>query len=313
MQSTFEIHPASPDEVVAAHRNVFDLWNKGLSLSDHVRHRLTSPAHRRASWFVGCVGGKVVASLGCHPFRFRVRGALVSGVGIASVYTVAAYRRLGYAARMLEWVHRDQRERGTGLAVLFSDIDPGYYGRLGYVACPSFEGWCRPREAPVRAPRGRFRLVEFQGCDALAEMARLYDDSERQSPLSVVRDESDWNVLIGKSAEDEYFWLESPAGMRAGYGRLAPQNGVRRLVDYAVASDDEELAEALYTALIDAARARGIEALGGWLPDRPAARRFFSFSPRRSAITMLRPIAWTGELDEELLGAAARCREIDHV
>src|SRR5438309_1332891 len=139
-----EIHAASPDEVIEAHRNVFDLWSKGLSLADHIRHRQTSPAHRRASWFVGRVEGKVVASLGCHPFRFRVRGVPVSGVGIASVYTVAQHRRRGHAARLLEWVHRDQRERGTGLAVLFSDIDPGYYARLGYEACPSFLGWCRP-------------------------------------------------------------------------------------------------------------------------------------------------------------------------
>jgi predicted N-acetyltransferase YhbS len=313
MPDTLAIHSASPDEVVAAHRNVFDLWGKGRSLSDHIRYRLTSPAHRRARWIVGCVEGEVVTSLGCHPFRFRVRGESVSGVGIASVYTRAEYRRRGFAARLLEWVHRDESERGTGLAVLFSDIDPGYYARLGYAPCAAFQGWYRPRDVPARTLRGPFRLVECRGSDAISDMAWLYDESERASPLSVARDESDWQVLVGKSPDDESFWLESPSGARVGYIRLAPQGNARRIMDDAVSGDDEELAESLYAALIASAQARGIETVGGWLRDRPATRRFFSLSPRRHANTILRPIAWRGPLDDDLLGAAGRCREIDHV
>ena len=62
MGSNLTIHPASSEEVIAAHRNVFDIWSKGLSLDDHIRYRLESPSHERATWFVGCIDGRVVTS-----------------------------------------------------------------------------------------------------------------------------------------------------------------------------------------------------------------------------------------------------------
>jgi hypothetical protein len=48
MAARLDIHPASRDELIAAHTNVFDIWSKGRNLDDHVRHRLQSPTHRRA-------------------------------------------------------------------------------------------------------------------------------------------------------------------------------------------------------------------------------------------------------------------------
>jgi len=314
MPESLDIHAASPDEVVAAHHNVYDMWNRGLSLSDHVQFRLTSPAHRRASWFVGCLGGQVVSSLGCHPFQFRVRDAIVSGVGIASVYTKAEYRGRGFASKLLDWVHHNQHARGTGLSILFSDIDPDFYARLGYAVCPAFEGWYRP-EASRAAPsseRHPYRLVRFLGSDGLSELARLYDDSERTAPWEIIRDEVYWKVLLAKFPNDEYFWLESPSKDRVGYVCLSPRDGEERIMDHAVAGDDEALVEALFDSLVARAHAQS-KAVGGWLPDRPAAHHVFDLTARRAAIPMIRPITWTGTLDREVLDAAGRCREINHV
>ena len=170
---------------------------------------------------------------------------MVPGVGIASVYTKAEYRGRGFASRLLEWVHRDQLARGTGLSILFSDIDPSFYARLGYAPCPAFEGWYRPDSAAAPSAE-RFRLVEFSGSDGLNEMARLYEDSERNSPWAIIRDESDWKVLLRKFPGDEHFWLESPTGERLGYVRLSSREGRKRIMDHAVAGDDEELVDALF-------------------------------------------------------------------
>ena len=46
MTTNLKIHAASDDELAAAHRNVFDIWSKGLPLEDHVRSRLNSPRGR---------------------------------------------------------------------------------------------------------------------------------------------------------------------------------------------------------------------------------------------------------------------------
>jgi hypothetical protein len=74
MATDLTIHAASDEELAAAHRNVFDIWSKGLPLEDHVRSRLNSPSHSRATWFVGCLEGRVVVSLGCYPL-IRLEGS----------------------------------------------------------------------------------------------------------------------------------------------------------------------------------------------------------------------------------------------
>src|SRR5262249_55422533 len=141
MPSELDIHPASRDELIAAHENVFDIWNKGLPLDEHLRWRLTSPSHSRTRWFVGTLDGRVVVSLGGYPIKFQVADRQWPGIAIGSVYTRAECRGRGYAPRLIEWVEADARRRQLAVSVLYSDIGPDYYANLGYVACPSWEGW----------------------------------------------------------------------------------------------------------------------------------------------------------------------------
>ena len=70
--SDLDIHSASHDELLAAHRNVFDIWSMGRPLEAHLQYRLNSPSHGRARWYVGTLDGRVVVSLGCYPIAFRV-------------------------------------------------------------------------------------------------------------------------------------------------------------------------------------------------------------------------------------------------
>ncbi len=161
MASELDIHIASTDEQLAAHRNVFDIWSKGLSLEDHLRYRMTAPMHQRATWIVGCVDGRVVTSLASYPVRFRVHGEEMPGIAIGSVYTLADFRGLGFAPRLLEWAESHQREHGAAWSVLYCDIKPDYYARLGYALCPSLEGWRDPRDG-ARRPRQRAGWSAFR-------------------------------------------------------------------------------------------------------------------------------------------------------
>ena len=132
-----DIHPASETERIAAYRNVHDVWSGGLDLEAHVARRLQSVQHNRADWFVGTLDGDVVTSLACYPLMFQLDGDSVPGIALGSVHTRADCRRRGFAGELIAWVEEHQQRRGVVLSLLYSDIDPRYYARLGYQECPS--------------------------------------------------------------------------------------------------------------------------------------------------------------------------------
>lgn len=312
MSSELDIHAASPDELVAAHSNVFDIWSKGLSLEAHVHSRLNSPKHRLADWYVGCVGGRVVVSLGCYPLHFRLRGRDVPGIAIGSVYTLADFRRRGFAAQLLGWVERRKQQDGVALSLLYSDINPGYYTRLGYVECPSLAGW---RDLGASLPRlpETDRLVEVSTATHLADLAKLYADYHGAAPLSIARDADYWAALLQRFTSDRFFVFESAGRPCAGYARLGRQGGDWHIRDYALADQSDGLAKRFYTSMLAFGRETGASRVGGWLPDLSAARELFRVETRPTEITMIKPLAWSEPFEDDLISATSRFCEIDHV
>ncbi len=311
MAHDLDIHPASPDELVAAHRNVFDIWSKGLPLEEHLRYRLHSPSHCRANWFVGTIDGQVVVSLGCYPLGFRLRGETVSGIAIGSVYSLREFRGRGFAPRLLAGVEEHARRTRTALGVLYSDIGADYYAALGYQACPSFEGWCAPSDLP--RPATASRLMRFAPAENLPAIAKLYADYHGAMPLSVARDGDYWQSILEKNATDEFYALCEPQGIWQGYVRIGRKGDDWRITDLALANQSDELGEQLYAALGELARSNGAARVGGWLSDTGATRKLFTLTPRATEITMIKPLADVGPLDQSLIAGTSRFCEIDHV
>jgi GNAT superfamily N-acetyltransferase len=312
MPTELDIHPASAQEREAAHRNVFDIWSKGLSLADHLRYRLDSPSHSRAAWYVGTVQGQVVVSLGCYPLAFRLRGADVPGIAIGSVYTRSEFRGQGFAPRLLAWVEDHERQRRkAAISVLYSDIEPDYYARLGYTLCPSLEGWRDPLHSPPVAPE--LHLKSMSPADHLPAIMRLYADYHGAAPLSIARDPDYWAALLKKYADDRFYALTDASGAWRGYLRVGRKTDTWRITDFALAEQSEELVEELYGAFLELARVGGAHRVGGWLPDSPTARRLFQLSPRKTEITMIKPLIPAVTFDEPLVAGTSRFCEIDHV
>ena len=266
MATDLDIHPASPHELEAAHRNVFDVWSKGLSLEDHVRHRLGSPSHSRAAWYVGTIDGQVVASLGCYPLEFRLAGRKLPGIAIGSVYTRGEFRGRGFAPRLLAWVEdHERRTRQAAISVLYSDIDPDYYARLGYVLCPSLEGWRDPLHSPPIAPR--LRLESVAPADHLPAITELYAGYHGAMPLSIERSADYWAALLKKYADDRFYALVESDGSWRGYLRVGRKNDTWRITDFALADETPELSEQLYVD-VSGIGPRGWRAPRGWLAPR---------------------------------------------
>jgi GNAT superfamily N-acetyltransferase len=116
----------------------FPVWNDGLSRKAYSQWNL---AQLKTRWGkanlqrVGLVDGDtVLASAKRYLFDAIVAGEVVRILGIGAVFTPDAHRGRGLAARLIDAMLADGRERGCRWALLFSEIGPDYYARLGFTA-----------------------------------------------------------------------------------------------------------------------------------------------------------------------------------
>lgn len=308
MTSTLDVHPASHDETIAAHRNVFDIWSKGLPIDEHVRFRLNSPSHSRATWFVGTLNGQVVVSLGSYPVRFHLQDREVNGIAIGSIYTVNEHRGRGFAPQLLERVEQLEQCQGAALSVLYSDIEPSYYARLGYVLCPALQGWRVPAAVTTC-----YRLAGFSPEEHVNELMQLYNGDHGAAPLSFARNAEYWGAMLKKLPGDAFYWLLDAEDQHAGYMRIGHKDDSWRVTDFAIAHPSDEIAAQMYAALLNLAQQHDVRRVGGWMPNSAGARQYFDLQPRQSEITMIKPLGATGPLDAETIAAVGRFVEIDHV
>ncbi len=163
------------------------------------------------------------------------------------------------------------------------------------------------------APAHRHRLIEVSAREHLPHLAKLYADYHGAAPLSVARDEEYWQAILKKFADDRFFALQDSKGQWLGYVRIGTKDGTWRITDFALANQSDELAEDLYASLLSLAAAAGAARVGGWLPDSPAARKFFELEPRGVEITMIKPLAADVALGDAAIASTSRFCEIDHV
>lgn len=314
--SHLDLHPASLEERVNAFRNVHEFWGRGLSLEEFVERRLASPQHNFARWFVGCLEGQVITSLGAYPLQLCLDGQRRPAIAIGSVHTLPRYRGRGFAPRLLSWVEDYYRQAGVEWSLLYSDIDPAYYARLGYERCPSWEGW---RDVPGELPstvsqsaaEPALRLVPLTVTEHRQSIELSYERDHAQLPLWIRRNEAYWNYLFAKQPGDTFYGIFAATGKRVGYARVAVHEGVARLQD--LAAGGQLPGADLLDALLAEAAARQWRRLGGWLPHVPEVADRFTLQIRQREITMLKSLDPHKPVREEYLAAAQYVHEIDHV
>ena len=319
MTKFLDIHLANDAERLVAHENCHDVWSQGLDVGDHVSRRENSPLHRRARWVVGCLDGRVVAALASHPLRFLLHGRSLAGIGLASVHTLSAFRGQGLAQRLIRWIEDFERRQGARLSVLFCDIEPRYYGRLGYVLCPAHCGWTSTASARATSDdaNGGLQLVPVDAAVTFAEQvpthAALYDSDHACRPLAIERTTEYWLHLAARHPSTARYWLVAPSGDRCGYAWLRSEGQDLILDDHAVRDGEQGAREALFRQTILVAARRGFARAGGWFPACEPAESLFELAPRQDEITMLKPLDEGVTLDDAVLAAADWLQEIDHV
>ena len=79
-------------------------------------------------------------------------------------------------SKLMAWVEAHEHSLGRRVSILYSDIPPEYYARLGYVRCAAHEAWAELKE--TETPNSG-RLVPLDPREEIDELATWYRNERR--------------------------------------------------------------------------------------------------------------------------------------
>lgn len=184
---------ASPEERAAAFLAVHEVWPRDPDPQKHLALRLASPQQQRADCFVALdEKDQLCASCLAYPHSLFGPGGERPARSFGAVHTPSARRGQGHASALLRYVMAEFQAQGVQDFTLFSDINPAYYERLGFVVVPSsrFEvpasrdaaaDWALGELPPRRCPAPSAAFEWGFGCDRDYDLWVL---RKHQLPLS---------------------------------------------------------------------------------------------------------------------------------
>jgi predicted acetyltransferase len=145
------------------------------------------------SWFFRLFyNDEPVSRLWVHDLNVRFGEAIVRMGGIGGVWTEEAYRKRGFARRLLETANDYMRDEGFDIASLFGISD--FYERWGYVpAGPeySLKVWVDN----IKGAELKHRVVDF--CEEhRLDVLRIYKHNNLHRICSVVRSPESWTGFV---------------------------------------------------------------------------------------------------------------------
>ncbi|HEY7292775.1 MAG TPA: GNAT family N-acetyltransferase [Vicinamibacterales bacterium] len=206
--------PATGDLLAQILDATFHKWNDGLSRTAYGRWfsaQLQTPWGRShlTRWAL-VEGSQVLASAKLYELDAVADGRPVRIAGIGAVFTMPEHRRRGAASELVERVIEHAAAGGADLAMLFSEIDPAYYARLGFDVVPMHELSLRVTED---ARRGAPATMVRAGDDRdLGEVVAM--DAARAEPFRF-RLRRDRSFVHYGIAKQRMLAGLAPAGARA--------------------------------------------------------------------------------------------------
>lgn len=233
----------------------------------HGAMRLRSALASRATAWLLVADGEPAASLLCYDLVLRRGEERRFAFGLGSVGTRPDLRRRGLATRLC----REVAERHGGAGLLFSAIEPAFYGRLGYVAVPAWHFRCERASALADSgPRARLTAL-----DPRRDVARLSEAwHAAHDGWYLDRDPARWRETLEANPDD--LWFAVDAG---GYVRVELEKDVLAIVERCTPDPDG--------ALRAVAALAGGRSLSTWLAPDPLLLAHFEDKGRAKTLPMV--------------------------
>lgn len=287
-------------EIAQAARDHHALWGSGRTEEELVAHTFTQleragPELLRYAGLVdesGLVASlKRYALLLHHPDQPGAHRA----VGLGAVFTRPSARRRGAASALIREVMREASDLGYSAALLYSDIAPAFYERLGFVALAAIDHVARPADLPAE---GALPIRPAEPAD-LDRILAFYEEGFRgTSPLlRPLRSRALYRFFRYRNRVRGE-WILSDAGNDVGYliaGREDPLRDLPGPHEEDRVWVDEWAApgiapDQVWAAVRALSEREGARVVGAWLPPHGQSERFQA-RPRAGAIPMIAPLA----------------------
>ena len=108
------------------------------------------------------------------------------------------------------------RDRGARFGLLFSDIKPAYYSRLGFQLTSPMTFVCEDLAALARSG-ARSVLEPLCGRDSLDLLLESCQSRHRKLPLSLWRDRAEWQYWLDCNEDLDFLGIRDPSGALLGY------------------------------------------------------------------------------------------------
>ena len=274
------------------------LWGYGRSEAEHLAHTAAQLAHAGPELlrYVGLVADHgLVAASKRYSLLFRVGGRDARVLGVGAVFTKEGERGRGHAPALIRAMAAEARDLGYAAAILYSDIDPAYYARLGFVALPALDHFALPAELPGAGALA-FRPANEGDLDRLIAWheASWADAPEAIRPM---RSRALWRFFTWRN-RIAGAWILSEGGRDVGYllaGLDDPRRDLPEPRPEGLLWVDEWSAPGVDPARVLAtiravAEREGARAIGRWLrPGQGAAP--FREAKRTASFPMILPLA----------------------
>ena len=298
------------DAIRQASAQTHAFWGRGRDLPAHVRRNFVQiGASEGQCRYVGLrdPAGAVVSSLKWYDLRFRGRPGEARAFGVGAVFTPDEYRGQGYATRLLRAAMEEAARQGYGLAMLYSDIEPAFYARLGYFRFSAVD-WEIPASALPAAEPLQTRHSVASDEAALIEFHESHFGEEWLWPR---RPPKLWRYLRRRN-EAAGDLILTEGGRSVGYLNVRAQAGRLQVEELAAPS---ALHDRVWATVRQIATARGLASVAGWeRPDQTPAGA--SRTQRPDCIPMLAALQpdnpWAAFLEEAAGENRAFFGALDH-
>jgi predicted N-acetyltransferase YhbS len=191
----------------------YRLWGEGLTRRGYGQYNAaqlrTAWGRRNLARLALVENGRLLATAKRYDLAARTGGRTIRVLGIGAVFTPPDLRGRGLARNLIDLMIADAARDGIHAALLFSEIGPGYYARLGFT------------EIPIETV-----TLDVKGCDgAPAVPVRSGDDRDIEHIAGIARRVSDrFPFALDRTADFIQFGLTRKR-LLAGFTR----DGTRRV------------------------------------------------------------------------------------
>ncbi len=166
---------ATDDILSQIYDQTWAIWSDGLDRGSYERYNRAQMATTWGKTHLDRLalveGDTVLASAKRYRLTLQVDGEDMPCLGIGAVFTPPDRRGQGHAASLIERMIEQAAGEGAGMALLFSEIDPAFYARLGFEPIPIGEATLALRpQSREGAPAVLMRGGDDRDIDNIASM-----------------------------------------------------------------------------------------------------------------------------------------------